>query len=336
MPAAVAIPAVLGAVGLGGSIYSGITGSSAASKAAAVQKAAADQAGQLVTKSAADVNPAITAAAGLSGAQVTKAAGESGAGVASATDRANSLLDPYRLSGEAANSELQNGLIAGGDFNRTPTAADIKLDPGFLDRLQAGARISDRRAAAGGGVFSGTQAMALNDYAQTQASSEYEKAFERYRSSTQDRFNNLNTVAGRGTQVAGVEGNNLIDSGKYSGDKTYDASKYQGDKTYDASVNTGSRTYDAAKSAGEFLTEGANAEAGGIVGKANAINGAIGSGVNSLAGAGSVYAQLNPLRTASPGLPPATAPRIPGVTIPFAANRTNPAAIYSNNLRRAA
>ena len=45
MPAAVAIPAVTAAIGLGGSIFSGVSGSRAAKSAAQIQADAAAQAG---------------------------------------------------------------------------------------------------------------------------------------------------------------------------------------------------------------------------------------------------------------------------------------------------
>lgn len=347
IPAAVAIPAVLGAVGIGGSIFSGITGANAAKSAAQVQADAAAKAGQQVTDSAAAVNPGITSAAATAGAGATRAAGDAGAGVASATDRANGLLDPYRLSGEAANSTLENGLVAGGDFNRMPTAADVQLDPAFADRLAAGAKVLDRSAAARGGANSGTQAMALNDYAQTNASSEYEKAFERYRTSTQDRFNNLNTVAGRGADVSNTEGKNLINSGVYSGDAIQKAATYQGDKTYGAAVDTGNRTFDASRLSADYLTQKANAEAGGIVGKSNAITGAIGGGINALTGAASLYARMSDgggggIKTNAPYYDPngtttnpdgsLTVRRNPGIK----SAASNPGLLYVNNLRKAA
>lgn len=301
MPAAaIAIPAILGAVGVGGSIFSGITGAKAATSAAQIQQQAAQKAGDQVIQSAKDINPLITSAADIAGSGVTRAAGDAGAGVASATDRANALVDPYRLSGYDANTELTNGLVAGGDFNRTPTAADITLDPGFANRLKYDQIGLERSSAARGGASSGTALMDLSRFSQREASTEYDKAFQRFREGIGDRFSRLNAVAGRGADVAGVEGNRLVDSGKYSGDAIRDAAKYQGDKTYNAAVDTGNRTFDASRLGADYLTQGANAEAAGKVARANAITGAISSGVSAVGGAAGIYSQLktgyNPLR----------------------------------------
>ncbi|HXJ72246.1 MAG TPA: hypothetical protein VNM37_05320, partial [Candidatus Dormibacteraeota bacterium] len=79
MPAAVAIPAVTAAIGLGGSIFSGVSGSRAAKSAAQIQADAAAQAGQRVTDAANQVNPQIAAAAQTAGQNVTQAAGTAGA-----------------------------------------------------------------------------------------------------------------------------------------------------------------------------------------------------------------------------------------------------------------
>lgn len=301
MPAAVAIPAVLGAIGVGGSIFSGIKSANAAKDATAIQSEAAAKAGQQVTDTAKAVNPLITEAAAKAGSDVTNTAGLAGAGVASATDRANALLDPYRTAGDEASGTLQNGLVPGGDFNRNPTAADIQLDPGFANRLHFADVGVERSAAARGGAASGSALMDLSRFNQNEASQEYEKAFQRFRQSTQDRFSNLNTVAARGSTDAATEGANLIGSGKYSGDKIFDAAEYQGDKNYNATVKTGDNTFDASKLSADYLTQEANAKAAGKVGAANALTGAVSSGLGALTNAGTLYNSLKNPQYYKPG-----------------------------------
>lgn len=297
MPAALAVPAVLGAVGIGGSIFSGISGAKAASSASQIQSEAAAKAGQQVTDAARNVNPLISGAAGTAGADVTKQAGLAGAGVASATDRANALLDPYRMSGEQANDVLSTGLTAGGQFNRTPSASDIQMDPGFAARLAASQKGLERSAAARGGAASGTALQDLARFNQTEASNEYEKAYQRFAQNREANFNYANTVAGRGNADAQTEGANLIGSGKYSGDATMDAARYQGDKNYGAAVQTGANTINAADRSADYATQGANAQAAGVVGRANAITGAVSSGIGAIGSAGNLYNQLkNPNR----------------------------------------
>lgn len=307
------ISAVVGGGGLVGNLIGGAVGSSAAKKSAGVLHDAATQAGKQVTDAAAAVNPTITAAADkagtgvvtaaqTAGAGVTDAANTAGAGVTSAATNANLLLDPYAKSGVTANDTLTAGLAPGGDFNKTPTLKDLQIDPSFQFFEDQGIKTKDRSAAARGGVLSGTAAMDLENFKYGVESQEYQKAFDRFRSSTSDRFSRLNTVAGRGVDVAGTEGANLIGAGKYTGDKGFDAATYAGDKdvaaagyagdkTYGAATTTGANTLHAADSSANYLTQGANAEAGGIVGSANAITGAIGGATSALGGAAGLYLQ---------------------------------------------
>ncbi|MCC6475282.1 MAG: hypothetical protein IT514_16230 [Burkholderiales bacterium] len=276
--------AILGGVT---SLFGARKSAKAAKDAALVQQAAADKASQWVTDAAAAGNRDIVSGADRAGEAATTAATDAGTGVRTSADRANALLDPYRASGDAATAELDRGLVAGGDFNRTPTKADIEIDPGFGFRLLESQRAYDRSAAARGGAVSGTALMDLERVRQGMASEEYAKAFERFRASTGDRFGRLNTVAGRGFQAAGVEGDNLIDAEKFAGGLSYDAAKYGGDKTYDAAVTTARNTNVATTQAGEFTLQGANANASGKVGEANAWNeglGGVADAVNSGAG----------------------------------------------------
>lgn len=304
MPAAVAIPAVLGAVGVGGSIFSGITGSSAAKNAANTQVEYAKAAGDKVEGAARDANPAIINNAANASDMALRSAGgvldsakDAAAGVNTATTAANNLLRPYADAGANASNLINTGLSS--DFNKTPTAADIQIDPGFAARLAAQQTVIERSAAARGGASSGAALMDLAKFGQTEASNEYQRAFDRFETDRQNRFNNLNTVAGRGASVAGQEGTNLIGGAKYGGDINTDAAKtnlqaneYAGSTTYDAAKTAGANTINAADRAGEYLTQQGNAKASGIVGSANAVNSAVGTAIGAVTSAGNLYNAL--------------------------------------------
>ena len=60
-----------------------------------------------------------------------------------------------------------------------PTQEDIQIDPGYAWRLQQGQQAIERSAAARGNYLSGGTARALEDYAQGQASQEYQNAYTR-------------------------------------------------------------------------------------------------------------------------------------------------------------
>lgn len=289
-------------VAAGTSIVGGVMKSKAANSAAQIQSNAADQAGQKVTDAAASVNPNILAAANDAGGNVKDAARVAGENVnlsaLTAKDQAqaaavssNSLLDPYGQAGDKAAGVLSAGIAPGGDFDKTPTLADLQIDPGYQFRLDQGEEALTRSAAANGAVGGGGFQKDLNNYVQGSASQEYQNAFNRFETSTQNRFNNVNTVATEGAAARAKQGANLIDSAQYGGNITTDASKYAGTANTDASKVAGQEEIDAtnltsantvgaAKTAADYLTQGANAQAAGKVASTNSIWDGIGGGAN--------------------------------------------------------
>lgn len=256
----------------------------AAEAAAKAQREAATRAGQGVMDAAAAGNRDIISGADRASAAASTAAGEAAKGVYDRTDAANnkleeakSYLDPYRTTGETGTTVINNGLQAGGQFNKNPTMADLQIDPGFQFRLSQGLSQQNRIAAANGYGGSGTAAMALERFRQGTSSEEYAKAFQRFRDNRADVFGFADKAANRGldasktgADILGREGDNLIGAGKYGGDKLFQAGVYGGDKVFDASRITADNSNTAAARNGEFITQDGNAQAAGIVGKANA------------------------------------------------------------------
>jgi hypothetical protein len=302
MPAAVAIPAITSAVGIGTSLFGGANSASAAKSAAAGQSQAAQQAGQKVQQAVVDANPQIIQGAAnasdmalRAGGQVVDSAGQARDAVTGAVTRANSLLDPYATAGSGASDTLAAGLRTGGDFNKMPTLKDLQLDPSFDFLLQQQLKSKTRAAAARGGI-DGTTLMDLSTFETGLRSQQYQKAFENFETATQSRFNNLNTVAGRGQQASGQQGTNLINGTEFGGNIVTDAYKtnlqaneFAGSQTYDAAKTTANNTIGGADRAAEYLTEGANAQAAGNVGAANAWNSALGGAANAAAAGGAMY-----------------------------------------------
>lgn len=283
--------AVAAGLGIGTGLLGGVLNlfgaskqAKAAEEAAKVQQEAAARAGQGVMDTAAEHNKDIisgadraSAAASDAAAQAAKGVYDRADGANAKLDQANLMLDPYRTTGETGNTVLNNGLQAGGQFNKTPTMADIQIDPGFDFRLAQGQKTQERSAAARGGAASGTALMDLQRFSQGLASDEYAKAFQRFRDNRADTFGFANTVAGRGLDASktegtnlGREGDNLIGAGQYGGDKLYGAATYGGDKVFNAANATADNSNRAAQENGDYITQGGNAQAAGIVGKANA------------------------------------------------------------------
>lgn len=107
-------------------------------------------------------------------------------------------LAPYRDAGYTALGQIGTGTAAGGEFNRSFNMADYQADPGYAFRLEQGNRGVEASAAARGGVLSGATLKALARYNQDAASQEYGAAYNRWSTSTTDRFNRLASVAGVG------------------------------------------------------------------------------------------------------------------------------------------
>lgn len=317
------------------STIGGIIGSNAANSAAKGINAADQTAAQSSIDTAAKVNPDILKTATDSGNKVIQTATDAGAGVIgasgtaatdmnaaaakaaggvdTATKTANDLLNPYASAGSDASATLQKGVAAGGDFNKTPTLADLQIDPGYAFRLQQGSAALDRSAAARGGAISGGNIKAQTDFAQGSASQEYQNAFSRFETSAQNRYVNLTGVANRGLTAGATQGTNTINSARYGGDvgntaamyggnaliggATYagnanmNASQYAGNANINATNLTSANTINADKTASDYKVGGATAIGQGKMGAANAWTGAL-NGIGNAAMYGGVGGNL--------------------------------------------
>lgn len=297
------ISAVMGGVGLVGNIVGGILGKKTANKAGDLQQQAGLDAARSITDSVAAANPQIgqaattagtgvTTAAGIGAQNALTAAGTAGAGVTAASTQANALLDPYASAGKDASDTLREGLVAGGDFNKAPTMADLQIDPGYAFRVQQGQIGQERSAFARGGGLSGEAAKDLENYRQGSASQEYQNAFARFQTSTQNRYSNLSGVANRGIGAADTQGSNITGAAKYAGDTGIQASEFGGQLNTGAAEFAGNADINAAnlmaansiqgsKAAADYTTSAAAAKAAGMVGGANALTGGISAGVGA-------------------------------------------------------
>lgn len=273
--------AILGAVGAGTNLLGGIFGAHAAKSAAQTLADSAAAAGKEVTDSVAATNPDVLNAAKTAGQGVIDASGQAVEGVNTAVTSANALLNPYATAGTDAEKTLAAGVAPGGDFNRAPTAADITIDPGYAFREQQSEQALERSAAAHGGVDNGGYLRDLNTFSQGNASQEYQKAFDRFTTSTQNRYNNVFGVANQGLSAINTQGSNLIGGAKYGGDTTIAGAKYNGDVNNQAVDLTTGRTIQGAQTDADYKTAGANATAAGKVAASNSIWGGVTGAANT-------------------------------------------------------
>lgn len=291
----------------GASILGGLFGKNSANKAAQLQAQANQAAADKVEQAARDVNPMISttalyagndvkAATDAAAAGVTDAAGKAAAGANAATEAANAKLDPYAAAGANAINTLNTGLAPGGDFNKVPTLADIQIDPGFAFRQQQAQLALDRSASVRGGNLSGAAIKSAAAYQQNLASQEYQNAFNRFETVTQNRYSNLLGVSDRGQAASGAQGQNLINTSKYAGDIGLQGEQLAGNyrvggQEYASSANInaanlqGANTINAANAAGNFLVGKGQAQASGVVGGSNALVGGLTGAANGISGA---------------------------------------------------
>ena len=254
--AALAIPAIIGAVG---SIAGGISSADSA-KSAANTVANKDQ------QVAASIGTATTNAQNAINTNTTTAQ----AGVTGAAQSANTLLNPYAAVGSSAASQLQNG-----NFGQPATAADVQqyMSPAVAFQLQQGQIALQRSAAAKGGALGGGAAKSLANYSAGLASEQYQNAFNNYQTATQNAFGNLNSMAGMGMSASSQQGSNLTNAAQWSGQAGINAAQLAGQEGMQGT-----------EAAGNALMGGAQATAAGQIGQGNAINNMIG-GVSKSASA---------------------------------------------------
>lgn len=272
------------AAAVGTKVVGGVMQSKAANSAAQIQKTAADQAAEDVQQVVKDTNPQVTDAATKAGQDVSAAADKSAEIVNEATTNANALLNPYAATGANAASILDKGITEGGAFNKTPTLADIQIDPGFDFRYGQALKDFERSAAAHGGVDDGGTWRAMEELRQGLRSQEFAAAWDRYQKSTQNRFNNVFSVAGMGKDAAGTQGDRLVNAGRYAGDIGYNAAQYGSDANMNATNLTTGRTIAGVAQGADYKTQGADAQAAGKVAGSNALWNGISGGADAAYG----------------------------------------------------
>jgi hypothetical protein len=224
------MPVASALIGAGGSIVNGILGSNAASSAANAQVQAGTNA---LNQQQQQRNNTLSTLSGIY-----------------STDTA--ALQPYQAAGSTAVSALQAGAANGGEFNSTPTSAQVmNEDPGYQFNLQQGQQAVERAEAAGGSVGSGGALKAASQYATNYTTNAYGQAYNQFLNTRQSNYSNLMGLAGMGQNA----NSQLISAG----------STYGGQQ---AGVNE-----NAANQESSLDTQIGNAQASGIMGSANALSG---------------------------------------------------------------
>lgn len=115
---------------------------------------------------------------------------------------------PFYQAGVSGIGELQRLMGLGGDAGSEGYGSlmqgyspeQLTEDPSYGFRLAEGQKAIDRAMAAGGKTFSPEAVKALTGYSQDLASTEYGRAFDRYRAGQGDIYNRLAGLTGTGQQ----------------------------------------------------------------------------------------------------------------------------------------
>jgi hypothetical protein len=162
-------------------LFSAVTGSQAANRAADIQAQSAREARQL----ARDI-----------------------------FNEQKALQEPYRAAGITAQNQLLNLLgLSGntaaseyGKFARPFGMSDFQQDPGYAFRLSEGMKALEASRAARGGLLSGATGKALQRYGQEMGSQEYGNAFNRYQTERSNRLQPLSGLMTLGQAAASNQG----------------------------------------------------------------------------------------------------------------------------------
>lgn len=315
MPAAIAIPAIIGAVGtIGGSL---INRSSAGKVADTIQNNAATVA-QMAQDAAKAASGKVTDATGTAISGVNTATENANNLISSGTGQANDLLRqiftgqtanlaPYLQAGQQGVSTLMQMLQPGGELSQkfvAPTEQEAAATPGFQFQMGEAMKALQRSQSAAGALKGGGALKALTQYGQNVASTYYQNAYNNaltaFQTNRQNALGGLTTLANLGqfgtsqynTAASNygnqasrntmnsylARGGNLLNAGYFGANANINAARYAGD--------TGLR---ASEIAGNALTGGANARAAGQVAQGNAWSNMIGGLANIGMGAASQY-----------------------------------------------
>jgi len=188
------------AVGVGTSIYSGVSGGAKAKK---LGKNAAKK----------QREAAITALAESKKAQAlqTQQYDQNRIDQARINEENKAYMAPYRQAGLAGQNQLltlmglQGGNTGAADYGRYAKdfqMSDFQQDPGYAFRLSEGLKAMNATAAARGGLMSGGALKAGQQYGQDMGSQEYQNAYQRYQTNRANQLTPLGALAGAGQNAA--------------------------------------------------------------------------------------------------------------------------------------
>lgn len=106
------------------------------------------------------------------------------------------------IDAEMARTGIDSNAADYGSLMRDFTGADLQNEPGYQFGLNEGQKAIDRRAASGGGYFSGAALKAAQRFGQDYAGTKFNEAFNRDTSNKTNKFNRLTGLISPGQTAA--------------------------------------------------------------------------------------------------------------------------------------
>lgn len=153
--------------------------------------------------------------------QQQNAANNANAELQSMFNTVNQNAQPYLQAGSQAVGQLQSNMSS---LNQPFTMQQFQQSPGYQFSLQQGQQAVQNSSAAQGGLVSGAQMAALNNYSQNQANTEYQNAFNNYQTQQQNTYNRLAGVAQMGASSNAALGGQMMNTANQIGQNTIGAS----------------------------------------------------------------------------------------------------------------
>ena len=133
------------------------------------------------------------------------------------SDQARADREPWRAMGANKLAELGQRTGAGGDLSRAFGMSDFQTDPGYQFRMDEGMKGLTNSAAARGGLLSGAALKAASNYNQMGASAEYGNAYNRFQTNQTNQFNRLASLADVGQVAANQNASGSMQMGQNVG-----------------------------------------------------------------------------------------------------------------------
>lgn len=205
-----------GVASAAGSMASGSAQSSAMKKAQQIQQQQFEETKAALNKGNKEAQGYIAPYAGVG----QSALNELAYGMGLATPEAG-YTSPYTQQGGLSNYGMDQYQKDVGYTPMVNSLAELQATPGYQFQLEQGLQGVNNSAAARGGLLSGANMKAINDYAQGQASTGYQNAWDRAQNAYQNAFNrnqqkfsNLQSMANNGQNAAQTQGGWAMDVGK--------------------------------------------------------------------------------------------------------------------------